>query len=487
MSADDVDIGDERKLFLGPRLRRLRRELGITQARMAEDLGVSPSYVNLLERNQRPLTAQVILRLAEAYELDVRSLSGAQEDRSLAGLNEVFSDNLFRDLNITRQELRDAAQLCPSIAEAMQRLYGAYIKARRDEETLALERLAHRDNPAAGERHNPIERASTFLESNRNHFPELDAIAEQLHGELAAAPDQMFSALGERLRERHGVRVRVMPVEVMPESLRRYHPHRKQLLISELLSPSGRIFQAAFHIGLAEGAEAIDKLVRRSGETDFANQKLLRITLANYFAGALMMPYGRFYEAAESLGYDITVLCQRFGASFEQVCHRLTTMQRPTARGVPFFMIRVDNAGNVSKRLSSVGFHFSRYGGTCPLWNVHSTFKVPNQIFVQVIEMPEGTRYFSIARTVRRAMMPFAQSEPQLAIGLGCELKHADRLVYSRGLNLDNPDPTPIGINCRLCERPNCSQRAEPPASRPLLVDETVHGISPFGFVPEQG
>jgi predicted transcriptional regulator len=295
----------------------------------------------------------------------------------------------------------------------------------------------------------------------------------------------MFSAASERLRERHGIRVRVMPAEVMPESLRRYHPHRRQLLISELLSPSGRIFQVAFHIGVAEAAEALDKLVGRSGETDLATKKLLRITLANYFAAALMMPYGRFYEAAESLGYDITVLGQRFGTSFEQVCHRLTTMQRPTARGVPFFMIRIDNAGNVSKRLSSVGFHFSRYGGTCPLWNVHSTFKVPNQIFVQVIEMPEGTRYFSIARTVRRAMMPFAQSEPQLAIGLGCELKHAARLVYSRGLNLETPDATPIGINCRLCERVNCSQRAEPPASRALLVDETVHGMSPFGFVAE--
>jgi XRE family transcriptional regulator, fatty acid utilization regulator len=453
---------------------------------MAEDLGLSPSYVNLLERNQRPLTAQVILRLAETYELDLRSLSGAQEDRSLAGLNEVFSDTLFRDLSITKQELRDAAQLCPSVAEAIHRLYGAYIKARRNEETLALEQLASCDQSSKPERHNPIERARSLLEENRNHFPELDEQAERLHGELSAAPEQMVPALSERLRERHAIRVRVMPVEVMLENLRRYHPHRRQMLISELLSPPSRTFQLAFQLGIIEAAPTVDKLVQRSGETDLPTQKLLRITLANYFAAALMMPYGRFYEASESLGYDITVLCQRFGASFEQVCHRLTTMQRPTARGVPFFMIRIDNAGNVSKRLSSVGFHFSRYGGSCPLWNVHSTFRVPNQIFVQIIEMPEGTRYFSIARTVRRAMVPFAQPDPQFAIGLGCELKHADRLVYSRGLNLENPDPTPIGINCRLCERPNCSQRAEPPASRPLLVDETLHGISPFGFVAEQ-
>jgi predicted transcriptional regulator len=427
----------------------------------------------------------IILRLAEAYELDVRSLSGAQEDRSLAGLNEVFSDALFRDLTVNKQELRDAAQLCPSIADAIHRLYGAYIKARQGEETLALERLAERDDPVAGHRPNPIERVRAFLETNRNHFPEIDALAERLHADLGAAPDQMFSALSERIRERHGIRARVMPVEVMPESLRRYHPHRHQLLISELLSPSGRIFQIGFQLGVIEASQAIEKLVRQSGETEPATQKLLRITLANYFAAAVMMPYGRFFEAAESLGYDIAVLSQRFGASFEQVCHRLTTMQRPTARGVPFFMIRIDNAGNVSKRLSSGGFHFSRYGGTCPLWNIHSTFKVPNQIFVQIVEMPEGTRYFSIARTVRRASMPFAQVEAQFAIGLGCEIKHADRLVYSRGLNIQTPHPTPIGINCRLCERANCSQRAEPPASRPLLVDEATHGISPFGFAAE--
>jgi predicted transcriptional regulator len=194
-----------------------------------------------------------------------------------------------------------------------------------------------------------------------------------------------------------------------------------------------------------------------------------------------MMPYARFHEAAVLLSYDIGLLGQRFGASFEQICHRLTTLQRPTARGIPFFMLRVDHAGNVSKRFSSGTFPFSKFGGTCPLWNVHATFDTPGKIVTQIIEMPDGTRYFSIAQTIRRPVAPYAQPQPRYAIGLGCELKHATRLVYSAGLNLAG-DAMPIGINCRLCERTNCAQRAEPPITRELVFDETTRGVSPFMF-----
>jgi predicted transcriptional regulator len=194
------------------------------------------------------------------------------------------------------------------------------------------------------------------------------------------------------------------------------------------------------------------------------------------------MPYARFHEAAEALAHDIGLLGQRFGASFEQICHRLTTLQRPTARGVPFFMLRVDHAGNVSKRFSSGTFPFSKFGGTCPLWNVHATFDTPGKIVTQVIELPDGTRYFSIAQTVRRPVAPHAQPQPRYAIGLGCEVKYAPRLVYSAGINLATADAMPIGVNCRLCERVNCAQRAEPPLTRTLMFDETTRGVSPFLF-----
>ncbi len=242
------------------------------------------------------------------------------------------------------------------------------------------------------------------------------------------------------------------------------------------------MFQVAFQLALLEGAALIDEILERSGEREDAVRRLFRISLANYFAAAVIMPYGRFHEAAEALAYDIGLLGQRFGASFEQVCHRLTTLQRQTARGVPFFMLRVDHAGNVSKRFSSGTFPFSKFGGTCPLWNVHATFDTPGKIVTQIIELPDGTRYFSIAQTVRRPVAPYAQPQPRYAIGLGCELKYASRLVYSMGLNLATADATPIGVNCRLCERANCSQRAEPPLTRTLMFDESTRGVSPFQF-----
>jgi predicted transcriptional regulator len=276
--------------------------------------------------------------------------------------------------------------------------------------------------------------------------------------------------------------VRTLPVDVMRDTLRRYVHHRRQLLLSELLDAPGCVFQAAFQLALAEAAARIDEIIRASGELDPPARRLFRISLANYFAAAVIMPYGRFHETAEALGYDIALLAHRFGAGLEQVCHRLTTLQRPNARGIPFFMLRVDRAGNVSKRFSSGTFPFSKFGGTCPLWNVHATFETPDRLVTQIIELPDGARYFSIAQTVHRAVVPYGQPQPRYAIGLGCELKYAPRLVYSTGLNLDKAEPVPIGVNCRLCERTNCGQRAEPPLTRPLVLDETIRGVSPFMF-----
>lgn len=469
-----------KKLFVGPRFRRLRQQLGLSQTQIAEGLEISPSYVNLIERNQRPVTAQLLLRLAETYDLDLRDLASADEDRFFAELNEVFSDPLFRQIDLPKQELRDLAELCPGVTHALQRLYAAYTEARRGE-TLVAAQIAGRDDGARYEA-NPIERLRELLEANRNYFPELEQAAEQLRDEVTASPQDLFSALGARLRERHSVQVRLMPVDVMRETLRRFDRHRRQLLLSELIDPPGRTFQVAFHLGLAECSATIDAIANRTGTLDEATRRLYRITLANYFAAAVMMPYTAFHGAAEALGYDIGVLGQRFDAGFEHVCHRLTTLQRPNARGIPFFMLRVDNAGNVSKRFSSGTFPFSKFGGTCPLWNVHTTFDAPGRMQTQIIELPDGSRYFSLAQTVRPPAVPHPMPPPRYAIGLGCEVRYASRLVYAAGINLDNTEATPIGVNCRLCERENCTQRAEPPLTRTLILDENTRRVTSFAF-----
>ncbi len=479
----------DRKLFLGGRLKRLRRELGLTQTAMAGDLGVSPSYLNHLERNQRPITAQVLLRLAEAYDLDLRAFSGDADRGSEADLQEVFADPLFRDLPIPRHEVTGLVENTPGAAEAVVRLYRAFQDQRRRESLGLSPRLAHDAEGREAPVMTPDDWVRDHIQAHRNHFENLDAEGERLAAELdAGAPASGMggfeAAAAARLLDRCRIQVRVMPVEVMVEYVRRYDPHRRRLMLSETLEPSGRAFAVAYQLGLAELNAELEAMCEAAAPPDLAARRLLKVSLANYLAAAIVMPYARFLEAAESLGYDIGLLAARFGASFEQVCHRLTTLSRPGAKGVPFFLIRVDNAGNVSKRFAGSSFPFSRFGGACPRWNIHASFKAPGRIVTQVVQtFGDGARWFTLARTVDRPVGAYGGSpDAELAVGLGCDLKYAPRLVYARGLDLDNPAAVEIGPACRLCERPNCRERAAPPLTRTLTVDEWARTVTAYPF-----
>ena|SRR6185312_16416237 len=470
----------ERKLFLGPRLRRLRRDMGLTQTRMAEDLGVSPSYLNYLERNQRPVTAQVLLRLAEAYDIDIRSLSADQEGAGARDLAEVFADPLFRDLALARSEVAEVAGNAPGVADAIVRLYRAYADRRRLEELGALPRAE--EGGADGLALTPSDWVRDHLQAQRNFFPELDEAGEALAREMRAEP-QGFEAAGRaRLAERHGVQVRVVPAEVLPDSVRRYDHHRRRLMLSELLGEAGRTFAIAYQLAIAEHDAMLNAHAERAAPPDAPTRRLLKVSLANYLAAAAMMPYEAFREACEKTGHDIELIGARFGASFEQVCHRLTTLSRPTSRGIPFFMLRVDSAGNISKRFAGPTFPFSRFGGSCPRWRVHEAFRTPGRVVTQIVETPDGARFFTLARTAPRIAGPYAEEDAGLAIGIGCELKFAPRLVYSRGLDLAEPAVTEIGPACRVCERPACPQRAAEPLGRTLMVDDFTKAISPYPF-----
>jgi predicted transcriptional regulator/transcriptional regulator with XRE-family HTH domain len=466
----------ERKLFLGARLKRLRRDLGLTQTRMAEDLGVSPSYLNLLERNQRPVTAQVLLRLAEAYDLDLKTLASDPEAGSASDLAEILSDQMFRDLGVPRHEISEVAETAPGVAEAIVRLYRAYLEKRRLSELGAVGR------PEEGtfEQLSPSDWVRDVIQGQKNYFGDLEEAAEPLATELKS--DDFGAAARERLAKKHGVQVRVVPVDVLPESVRRFDYHRKRLFLSEVLTGAGRNFALAYQLAALEHRDLLDGLADRAAPPDRPTRNLLKVSLANYLAAAILMPYGPFHEAAERTAYDIELVRARFGVSFEQACHRLTTLARPGQRGVPFFMVRVDSAGNISKRFAGSAFPFSRFGGACPRWNVHSSFRTPGRIVTQVIETPDGERYFTIARTVARVATPYLGEDSDLAVGMGCELKHAGRLVYSRGLDLEGPIATPVGPACRICERPACPQRAAEPISRTLTVDDFSKSISPYPF-----
>jgi predicted transcriptional regulator/transcriptional regulator with XRE-family HTH domain len=469
----------ERKLFLGPRLRRLRRDMGLTQTRMAEDLGVSPSYLNHLERNQRPVTAQVLLRLAEAYDIDIRSLSSDHEAADARDLGEVFADPLFRDLGVARHEVSEVAENAPGVADAIIRLYRAYADRRRLAE---LGEAPRAEGALEGLAVTPSDWVRDHIQSQRNFFAELDEAGESLAGELKAEPPDFAAAARQRLADRHGIQVRVVPVEVLPDSVRRYDHHRRRLMLSELLGEAGRTFSIAYQLGVAEHDPALNALVERAAAPDPPTRRLLKVSLANYLSAAMMMPYEAFREACERTSHDIELISAKFGASFEQVCHRLTTLSKPTSRGVPFFMLRVDSAGNISKRFAGASFPFSRFGGSCPRWRVHEAFRTPGRMVTQIVETPDGARYFTLARTAPRVAGPYADEDAGLAIGLGCELKYAPRLVYSRGLDLSNPAVTEIGPACRVCERPACPQRAAEPLGRTLMVDDFTKSISPYPF-----
>ena len=476
----------EQKAMLGHKVRRFRQEQGLTQADMAEQLGISASYLNLVERNQRPVTVKLLFRLAQAFDVDIKAFAEDDEARFAAGLREVFADPLFEGQAVPDADVRTLAQASPAAAQGLLRLYRAY----RDL-TEEAQGLAHRlDASGAG---NPldshaqaVEEVRDRLQAAENHFPELEAEAEALAVAAELQPgDGLFASLARHLEQAHGLGVRVMPAEVMGETVRRLDLHRRRILLSELLPPAGRTFQLAQQFALLTRREALDRLVGEAVLTAEEGPRLLRLTLAGYLAGALMMPYQPFQAAARALRHDVAGLGRRFGAGFEQICHRLTTLGRPGQRGVPFFFLRVDAAGNVSKRLSGGGFRFAVFGGTCPRFVVHRAFQSPGTVLAELAEMPDGQRFLTLARTVDRTAPAAGAAPVRHAIALGCDARHADQVVYADGLDLgERRRVVPIGPSCRVCERLDCTERAFPPLNRRVRVDEGVRRLQPFGLIP---
>lgn len=459
-------MAESKPLFVGPRLRRLRRELGLTQQAMADDLAISPSYVALLERNQRPLTADMLLRLARTYGLDVKDFASEDGEAYSRRIAEVLRDPIFADIDLPPLEVADLATNFPGVSEALLRLHGAFT---REQEALARQRVSGGD----GERGDQVDAARQFLASQRNYFHELDRRAEALSGEIEGA-----GGLGGWIGKQ-GVRVRFLSPDVMAGSLRRFDRHNQQLLIADTLDRASRDYQMAIHIAHTALRSEISRIVRDEAFGDATTEVLVRRALAAYGAAALMMPYGLFARAVEARRYDIEALSRQFGASFEQVAHRLTTLQRPGEARVPFFFIRVDEAGNVSKRLDGAGFPFAAHGGGCPLWSVHSAFRQPAQIVTQWLELPDGQRFFSIARTVMAGGGSHGAPQVMRAIALACAAEHASALTYADDAT---GSPTPIGVTCRLCNRAECHARALPPIGRDVLSDEYRRSSAPFEF-----
>ncbi|MGK3988588.1 short-chain fatty acyl-CoA regulator family protein [Sorangium sp. So ce136] len=469
--------------LLGAKVRALRRREHMTQVDLAERLGVSASYLNLIENNRRPLTAPLLIRLAQIFQLDLQNFASEEDVRLTADLHEVFGDPIFESHGLTNADLRELVAASPNVARAVLTLYRTYATTRESLDTLG-ERLAGDGFVAVDNSRLPSEEVSDLIQRRMNHFPELEEGAEALWREAELDGDDVYRGLVRYLHATRGIEVRIVRVADERQAMRRYDPERRVLSISEVLPPRSRRFQLAHQLGLLTQTAAIDRILRDENLTTPESRALARVALANYFAAAILMPYQPFLEAARAERYDIELLAHRFGTSFEQVCHRLTTLRRPGAEGVPMHMVRIDIAGNISKRFSGSGIRFARFSGACPRWNVHAALMTPGMIRIQLSQMPDGAVYFCIARTVRSDRGGYHVPHTVQSIGMGCDVRYARELVYADGIDLDNIGAAvPVGVTCRTCERLDCAQRALPALQHPLRLDENRRGVSFYASV----
>ncbi|MEO1553866.1 MAG: short-chain fatty acyl-CoA regulator family protein, partial [Pseudomonadota bacterium] len=415
----------KKKLIIGPRIKRLRTQLDLTQAEFARRLDVSATYVNLIERNQRPVSATVLLKLAEEFDINVAELAQDMDAGLVNELVNALRDPVFGSTQVGKSELEDLVGASPETIKAFLRLHERYrelaLSAYSDANPLAdREKVELLEESAR-----PVEQVRQFLHERSNYFADLDEAATKFHADLTANGKAIDVAIQERLETRHKLRIRVLPSSAMPSSFTYFDRHRSGIDISELLHPTGRQFQLAFQLGLLEFRELIEDITMGSGLKEESAVGLTRVSLANYFAAALLMPYQAFLKACESTRYDVDLLSHRFGTSFEQTAHRLTTLQKPDAKGIPFFFLRIDAAGNVSKRFSAGRFHFSKFGGACPRWNIHRTFEQPGETLTQLIQMPDETTYVSISKAINRSRGHHGRAPARVAIGLGCDKAYA--------------------------------------------------------------
>jgi len=461
-----------RKTFIGPRLRRLRTDRGETQAQMARALGISTSYVNLLEKNERSVSVAVLLKLFEAYDVDWRDIAEDEDASSLADLRAALQDPIFEAARPDLPQLRAALSHSPDLAESFLKLHRAYLAV--TDQLMSVTGATENDQVISATA--PEATVHNFFRQHRNYFHDLEKAAERFWGGQRPAADDIYPRLKDRLRAELGLVVRLMPNSEMPGTLRDYDEARGEVRLSEALDHPNRVFQLVHVAGLIEQRKVIDRLLTKSGLENAHGQARCRVELANYFAAAVLMPYVPFHDEAMDCKYDFDHLATRFGVSFEQACHRATTLQRRGMRGVPFFFMRIDKAGNVTKRFNATDFHLAEYGGACPRLDVHTAFRTPDRIIPQLVEMPDSSQYVVLARTVDRPSSTRRTQDVRLAVAMGCAVEHIGAICYAEDIRVEAMPMTPIGINCRVCPRVNCDQRAHHAVALADPVDERRRG-----------
>jgi predicted transcriptional regulator/transcriptional regulator with XRE-family HTH domain len=464
-------------MFSGARLRRLREERGLTQVALARILDLSTSYVNQLENDQRPITVAVLLALTERFDLPAQYFSPDSDARLLADLRDVFTATAGEHV-ATDTQIEELVARMPEIGRSLVTMHRRLRDATEELEGYRSHAVTESSLPP--ERPMPFEEVRDFFYDRNNYIGDLDVAAEQMFNESGMRIGGLDIQLADLMAERFGITV-VVDNGLGENAKRSFDADTRVLRVAHWLLPGQRAFQLATQLALLTQSELMADIVAGDELLSPESRDVARIGLANYFAGAFLLPYRQFHLAARELRYDIDLLGRRFEVGFETVCHRLSTLQRPRHRGVPFIFVRTDKAGNISKRQSATGFHFSRVGGSCPLWVVHDAFAQPGRIITQVAQMPDGRSYFWIATTTPSEGRGYLGQRKTFAIGLGCDLAHADELVYSTGVALGDPTTVvPIGAGCKICSREACPQRAFPYLGRRVVVDENASSGLPY-------
>ncbi|MGC9368270.1 MAG: helix-turn-helix domain-containing protein [Paracoccaceae bacterium] len=459
------------KLYAGVKLREMRKRLGLTQKAFAAKLGVSLPYLNQMENNNRPVSTGVVLALANEFGFDVTELSTGDTERLVSDMREALADPVFAEDAPPVADLRLAASNAPALARAFLNLHRAY---RQTHERLASldEALGREDARVAP---SPWEEVRDFFHYCDNYIDAVDRAAEHFACPNGHRADPMEAAKAALAAE--GITVAFRP----DSELRDYDAESRVLTLSAHASAPTQRFQLLHQVALLTQGQLLDAMLDLARFQSDEARAIARIGLANYFAGAALLPYRAFLQAAQEMRHDLERLADAFGASIEQVAHRLSTLQRPGAKGIPFFFVRVDQAGTITKRHSATRLQFARFGGACPLWNMHRAFETPGRFLRQLAETPDGVRYLCLARDVSKPGGAWGVPDRRFAIGLGCEVQHAEELVYADGLDLTRAASfEPIGISCRICERKNCHQRSVPPLERRLRVDPDHRGVLPY-------
>lgn len=463
------------KLYAGVILRETRTRLKLTQKVFAAKLGVSLPYLNQMENNHRPISTTVVLALAQEFGFDVTQLSVGESARVVTDMREALADPVFAETPPPTADLQLTASNAPALARAFLNLHQAY---RQSQERLAaLDEVLGREESALAP--SPWDEVRDFFHYCDNYIDSIDIVAEKYAAAANLQGALPVNAAVQWLSQHYQI-----ATVTGDTGLRIFDPETKVLTLATSANAATRLFQIAHQTALIAHDDLLEATL------DFANFKtpearaICKIGLANYFAGAAVMPYIRFLQAAQKHRHDLEKLSLCFGTSIEQVAHRLSTLQRPGLKGIPFFFVRVDQAGTITKRHSATSLQFARFGGACPLWNVHRAFETPSHFLRQLAQTPDGLKYFCLARDVSKSGGAFNAPTRRYAIGLGCEVRHAGALVYTDDLDIENPHAfEPIGISCRICERTNCHQRSVPPLEHALKIDHNHHGVLPYGII----